>query len=58
VLPSAEMAVEVFALCKGVGATAIRAFVWESVFQGVTPNRLLLTGVDSCEFVGTLGEGE
>jgi hypothetical protein len=58
VLPSAEMAVEAFALCEGAGATVVRAFIWEDVFRGVTPDRLLLTGVDSCQFVGTLGEGK
>jgi hypothetical protein len=58
VLPSAEMAVEVLALCEGAGATVTRAFVGEDVFRGVTPDRLLLPGVDSCEPVGTLGEGK
>jgi hypothetical protein len=52
------MAVEVFALCEGAGATVIRAFVWEDVFRGVTSDRLLLTSVDSYEFVGTLEEGK
>jgi hypothetical protein len=52
------MAVEVFALCEGAGAAMVRAFVWEDVFRGVTSDRLLLAGVDSCEFVGTLGEGK
>lgn len=51
------MAVKVFSLCKGAGATMVRAFVWKDVFRGVTPDRLLLTGVDSCRFVGTLREG-
>ena len=50
-LPSAEMTVEVFALCEGAGAAVVRAFIWEDVFRGVTSNRLL-ADVDSCEFVG------
>jgi hypothetical protein len=52
------MAVEVFALCEGASTTAARAFVWENVFRGVTPDRLLLTSADSYRFVRTLGEGK
>ena len=51
------MAVEVFALCKGAGATVFRAFVWEDVLRGVTPDRLLLAGVDFCQFAGFWGRG-